>query len=57
MSVFCKISFVYDFCNISFHFDAEFKNALVVQGSDENCRMAHKGNGTDPVMVPIDHIK
>ena len=57
MSVFCKISFVYDFCNISFHFDAEFNNALVIQGSDENCRMAHKGNGTDHVMVPIDHIK
>ena len=41
MSVFCKISFFYGFCNILFHFDAEFNNVLVIQGSDDNCRMAH----------------
>ena len=38
---FYKISFFYGFCNISFHFDAEFNNALVIQGWDDNCRMAH----------------
>ena len=41
MSVFWKISFSYDFCNILFHLHAEFNNTLVIQGSDDNCRMAH----------------
>ena len=41
MSAFCKISFFYGFCNISLHFDTEFNNALVIQGSDDNYRMAY----------------
>ena len=57
MSGFFKISFFYGFCNILFHFDAEFNNALVIQGSDDNCRKAHYGNGTDQLIVPIDHVK